>query len=91
MVKRTSIDDLLRNTTAPKKQSIVASNKPLATAIADFLELKAADDERVRGISLCWFYQHKLQPFYAGPACFITIRKFVKQHLGLDYATGVKL
>jgi acyl carrier protein phosphodiesterase len=85
------IDDLLADLQPQKRPNIVADNEPLARAIRSFLTLKAEGDERVAGITLRWFYNQKLQALHDGPVYFGTIRKYVREHLRLDYLTGKAL
>lgn len=89
--KPTSIDSLLANTERPRRPNAVADNAELAESIQQFLALKAADDERVAGLTLSWFYKEKLQPLHDGPVWFGTVRKYVREHLGLDHNTGKAL
>jgi hypothetical protein len=85
------IDDLLRGMTPPRRSNIIGDNLPLAEAIAAFLTLKANDDPRVAGITLKWFYNEKLQELHNGPVYYGTVRKYVREQLGLDYRTGKAL
>lgn len=91
----TSIDVLLATATRPRigaaRSSVVANNGPLARAVREFLELKAAGDKRVIGLSLSWFYREKLQVKFGGPAWFGTVRKYVREYLQVDINTGKPL
>jgi len=86
-----SIDGLLADLQPRRRPNVIDDNRPLAEAIRTFLELKAAGDVRVAGITLKWFYTEKLQAQFGGPVYYGTVRKYVREFLGLDYMTGKSL
>lgn len=75
----------------PTRKNVVAENVPLANAIQEFLTLKAAEDDRVSGVTLAWFFEHKLRPAFGGPVWFGTVRSYVRNFLGVCHRTGRKL
>ena len=85
------IDDLLAGLQPRRRPNVIDDNQPLAGRIKSFLELKAAGDKRVAGITLKWFYTEKLQEQFGGPVYYGTVRKYVREFLGLDYLTGKAL
>jgi len=89
--KPSPIDGLLDGLEPRRRPNIIDDNAPLAEAIRAFLELKAAGDKRVSGITLKWFYTEKLQAQFRGPVYYGTVRKYVREYLGLDYLTGKAL
>jgi len=85
------IDGLLADLQPRRRPNIIDDNKPLAEAIVAFLSLKGNGDKRVAGITLKWFYTEKLQAQFGGPVYYGTVRKYVREFLGLDYLTGKAL
>lgn len=83
-----SLDQILAKTAARTTQSVISNNKPLAAAIKEFLERKAAGDEKCAHLTLNWFYTTGLRDHFDGPRCMNTVRKFVREILKLDPSTG---
>lgn len=81
------VDDLLNDIpddARPRRKNLIADRRPaLGDAIKRFLELKAAGDERARGLTLRWFYNNKLRDRFDGPG-MDTVRAYVRDWLGLD-------
>lgn len=69
-------------------KNMVSDNKPLADAILEFLQLKATGHPKAAHLTLRWFYEHKLRAEFGGPRWFGTVRKYVREILKLDPATG---
>lgn len=82
------VDDLLNDLDMPSKRNVVSDNADLAEAIAHFLDLKAAKDERVQGITLAWIYKNKLRDRFGGPRTMDTVRTYVREILKRDLSTG---
>lgn len=78
------VDQLLNEVDAPRKRNVIADNKPLADAIKYFLELKRTGDEKVKHLSLAWFYRTKLRDRFDGPKTLDTVRTFVREILKVD-------
>jgi hypothetical protein len=83
------VDHLLGDVNIPSKRNVITDNVDLAKAIEHFMMLKAKDDARVRGITLAWFYAHKLRDCFGGPRSTDTVRTFVREVLRRDIKTGV--
>lgn len=86
-----TVDTLLRGMKQPNRRNMICDMPELAAAIEYFLDLKAADDEQVRGITLSWLYRSGLQVQFDGPIWFGTVRKYVRQYLKRDHITGKPL
>jgi len=84
------IDDLL--TDLPRgTRNVIEDNEPLAEAVQHFMQLKRDGDERVKGITLRWFYLNKLRDRFDGPRWHGTVRKYVIEVLKMDPSTGKAL
>lgn len=82
------VEGLLADCEPPRRKSRVHDSPGLAEAIVHFLDLKAADDERVKGLTLRWFYTRKLRERFDGPKAYETIKLFVREELRRDTTTG---
>ena len=85
------VNDLLADVDIPAKRNVISDNEPLAAAIRHFLDLKLRDDDRVRGITLAWFYREKLRDRFGGPRTMDTVRSFARDILKRDPISGVAL
>jgi len=85
------VNDMLADVTIPAKRNVISDNEPLAAAISHFLDLKHRDDDRVRGITLAWFYREKLRDRFGGPRTMDTVRAFARDILRRDPITGEAL
>ena len=85
------VDKLLESTPPTVRRSMIVDMPELAEAIKYFLELKAAGHPSAKHITLRWFYIHKLREKFDGPLWLGTVRKYVREILKLDPATGKPL
>lgn len=84
------VDDLLGEL-APVRKHVLDDNPELVSAVTHFLDLKAADDARVKGITLRWFYLNKLRDAFDGPKTDACIRRYIADVLKRDFQTGKPL
>lgn len=85
------VDELLERTPPPVRRNMIIDMPELAAAIKYFLELKAAGNSSAKHITLRWFYIHKLREQFGGPLWVGTVRRYVREILKLDPATGKPL
>lgn len=85
------VDKLLETTPPLKRRNMIIDMPELGEAIKYFLELKAAGNESAKHITLRWFYIHKLREQFDGPLWLGTVRRYVREVLKLDPATGKPL
>jgi hypothetical protein len=85
------VDELLEHTSPPTRRNMVIDMPELAAAIKYFLELKAVGHPSAKHITLRWFYIHKLREQFDGPMWFGTVRRYVREVMKLDPATGKSL
>ena len=93
MSKKTEsiVDDLLGEVQIPSRRNVISDNKDLAQAIEHFLDLKLRSDPRVQGLTLSWFYTHKLRDRFSGPRTMDTVRAYVRNILNREVSTGAKI
>ena len=82
------VDTLLNDLDMPSKRNVISDNADLAAAVRHFLDLKKANDPRVAGITLAWFYKNKLRDRFGGPRTMDTVRTYVREILKRDPSTG---
>lgn len=85
------VNAFLKKPDAPTRKNYVRSNAQLMEAIDIFLAHKKKGHPSVEGVSLNWFYRHKIMPVFGGPKCFSSIRTYVRSSLRLDINTGKAL
>jgi hypothetical protein len=85
------VNELLKDLPPPRRTNMINDNPELGEAIKYFLEQKAAGNPAMKHITLRWFYMHKLRDRFDGPLWLGTVRKYVREELKLDPATGKPL
>lgn len=85
------VDQLLGDLAPPAARSVISDNPELGEAIKYFLDLKAKGHPAAKHITLRWFYINKLRDQFDGPRWLGTVRRYAREVLKLDPATGKPL